>query len=150
LWTSAHQVAFRDDFDLIDDTMCGPLSLPKSGVRAGGSMPRVGRASFAQERLFFLDQVLAPVRFADALRRAIAAPETVLEVGPGAALTGSARRVPAADTDFFELGGESLLFIRMVNRVQRRYDVRLDMAALAAVATAEAVRAARARPAGRP
>ncbi|AXO35396.1 type I polyketide synthase [Micromonospora sp. B006] len=219
---------------------------------------------------YWARQVLAPVRFADAVRRAVDSPDTVLvEVGPGTALSGAARRIPearelpmaaiqpglrslpdddqilaavgrlwaagggvdwdavgpsegrrvwlpgypfapqrhwlaaptpvpgrefprpepareptaapagavlapdevitevlalwrellgagkvTADADFFELGGESLLFIRMINRVQRRYDVRLDMTALTAMATvaavAEAVRSARARGAGEP
>ncbi|MGW1449347.1 phosphopantetheine-binding protein, partial [Micromonospora sp. NPDC002411] len=36
------------------------------------------------------------------------------------------------DTDFFTVGGESLLFIRMVNQVQRRFAVRIPMEKLSA------------------
>ncbi|MDG4810873.1 beta-ketoacyl synthase N-terminal-like domain-containing protein [Micromonospora sp. WMMD1120] len=43
------------------------------------------------------------------------------------------------DTDFFTVGGESLLFIRMVNQVQRRFAVRIPMEKLSARPTPRAL-----------
>ncbi|MER6362271.1 beta-ketoacyl synthase N-terminal-like domain-containing protein [Kitasatospora sp. NPDC001527] len=44
-----------------------------------------------------------------------------------------------ADSDFFALGGESLLFIRMISQVQRALDAPIDIAALAESPTPRAI-----------
>lgn len=46
-----------------------------------------------------------------------------------------------ADTSFFEVGGESLLFIRMVSRVQRKFGVTVSVADLSAAPTPRALAA---------
>ncbi|MFE7558371.1 type I polyketide synthase [Kitasatospora sp. NPDC057500] len=46
-----------------------------------------------------------------------------------------------ADSDFFALGGESLLFIRMISQVQRALDAPIDIAALAGSPTPRAIAA---------
>ncbi|MFG2823188.1 type I polyketide synthase [Kitasatospora sp. NPDC048365] len=47
----------------------------------------------------------------------------------------------AADSDFFTLGGESLLFIRMISQVQRRLGTPIDIGALADSPTPRAIAA---------
>jgi acyl transferase domain-containing protein len=47
----------------------------------------------------------------------------------------------AACSDFFELGGESLLFIRMISQVQRRFGTPVDVAELAGAPTPAAIAA---------
>jgi phthiocerol/phenolphthiocerol synthesis type-I polyketide synthase E len=51
--------------------------------------------------------------------------------------------VPTVDagSDFFALGGESLLFIRMISRVQRKFGVPVDVAELASAPTPQAIAA---------
>jgi acyl transferase domain-containing protein len=46
-----------------------------------------------------------------------------------------------ADSDFFALGGESLLFIRMISRVRRKFGVSVDIAELADSPTPQAIAA---------
>ncbi len=46
-----------------------------------------------------------------------------------------------ADSDFFTLGGESLLFIRMIAQVQRRFGVPVRIAELADAPTPRAIAA---------
>lgn len=46
-----------------------------------------------------------------------------------------------ADSDFFALGGESLLFIRMISRVRRRFGADVEIADLAHAPTPEAIAA---------
>ena len=49
--------------------------------------------------------------------------------------------VVQADSDFFALGGESLLFIRMISRVRRRFGVAVEIADLVHAPTPEAITA---------
>jgi phthiocerol/phenolphthiocerol synthesis type-I polyketide synthase E len=201
----------------------------------GSLLPRGAR----RDAGYWAEQILAPVRFLEALRTGLAPERTILvEVGPGKALTAAARAVPEArdaakiavqpdrtspvvaaagalwaaganlrwedvrqsaavriplptypfarneyhlrppapepvsppaepvpasepvlaqvirvwldllgaagvlpGSNFFDLGGESLLFIRMVARLQRRFGVPLDVDALSATPTPAAIAA---------
>lgn len=119
-----------------------------AAVRAGTSATRVPLPTypFAEER-HWLDAPAPPAASADPQGEADA--PAAVDDGPGTALQQiidlwrSMLGVPGveADSDFFELGGESLLLIRMVSQVQRRFGVPVSIAEFADAPTPQAIAA---------
>jgi phthiocerol/phenolphthiocerol synthesis type-I polyketide synthase E len=127
-----------------DDVLAGAGTLWSLGVGVDWQATRAGRTHrrvalptypFARTR-HWLDVEPAPVA---AVAAAPVEDESVLDkiIALWRSLLGSDD--VTADTSFFEVGGESLLFIRMVTQVQRKFGVTVSVADLSAAPTPRAL-----------
>ncbi|MFE7194531.1 type I polyketide synthase [Kitasatospora sp. NPDC057541] len=120
------------------------VDLDWPAVRAGAPAHRAALPThpFAATR-HWLDA--APAASAAAVAVAVASPVASVDAPLGRVLDiwRTLLGVPdiGADSDFFALGGESLLFIRMISQVQRALATPIDIAALAGSPTPRAIAA---------
>ncbi|SDI17284.1 Acyl transferase domain-containing protein [Actinokineospora alba] len=128
------------------DVLAGAGTLWSLGVAMDWEATRTGRTHsrvtlptypFARTR-HWLDVEPAPVT---AVVEAAEEADSVLDkiIAQWRSLLGSAD--VTADTSFFEVGGESLLFIRMVSQTQRKFGVTVSVAELSAAPTPRALAA---------